>query len=186
MRFARPVFVTAVRSLFRIRVVGEPPPNRSILVGMHRSYWDSLLLFSCDPRIKPLTRTKWTQTGPLAWFLRAGLCPTTDPAGIRLAAKYVKRGGILFLPPRGYSGISLKELHDSPLRMAGWYGATLVPVIVGGLEGVPHIGDAFRWPLRRRTVTISFGTGVHLSRQLSKPERAALWESVLDDAGIPR
>jgi 1-acyl-sn-glycerol-3-phosphate acyltransferase len=97
----------------------------------------------------------------LAWYLTAlGGFPvvrgTADREALRACEAILDRGEPLVMFPEGtrHSGEALSELFDGPAFLAARTGAPIIPIGIGGSEGVMPRGAKF---IRPKKVTIVVG-----------------------------
>jgi 1-acyl-sn-glycerol-3-phosphate acyltransferase len=173
-RFDRAVYATTRRLilvvgklLFRVKVVGKenlPSTGACIVAPVHRSILDTpILAFVTARRLRFMGKDSLWKS-KMAWYLTAlGGFPvvrgTADREALRACEAILRRGEPLVMFPEGTrrSGEALAELFDGPAFLSARTGAPIVPIGIGGSEGVMPKGSKF---IRPKTITIVIGAPV--------------------------
>jgi 1-acyl-sn-glycerol-3-phosphate acyltransferase len=169
--------------LFRVEVVGKehlPASGPCIVAPVHRSNLDTpILAFVTKRRLRFMGKDSlWNSK--LAWYLTAlGGFPvvrgTADREALRACQAILDRDEPLVMFPEGTrrSGERLSELFDGPAFLAARTGASIVPIGIGGSEGVMPKGSKF---LRPKKVTIVVGPPIHPPAPEGRVPRRAVRE----------
>jgi len=177
----RPIADSLLRTLFAIEVLDGPPPDRSILISNHKSYWDPLLIATCDPRIKPLGNAYWFDHGPFPWYVRNVRALPNDFRGVLAAVKHLQRGGIVWMAPAGYRGTCAAALESGAAHLAGLADAAVVPVMIEGMEHLPNLSLPRR---PRHPVAVRYGEPHSLTSSTTQEHHDRAWREVLQAAEI--
>jgi 1-acyl-sn-glycerol-3-phosphate acyltransferase len=152
--------------LFRVRVHGKeniPKTGPCIVAPVHRSNLDTpILAFITARRLRFMGKdTLWKKGGLGAKYLSAlGGFPvergTADRDALRACENVIRRGEPLVMFPEGtrQSGPVLHPLFDGPAFIAARTGAPIVPVGIGGSEGVMPKGSKL---IRPKKIVIVIG-----------------------------
>ncbi len=144
--------VTTVRARFHICLSGELPEGGCVLVSRHDSYWDGVVAAALDPRVVPITSSRWRSIPVLGWFLDAYGVLWTDADPIAHAMAVVGRGGVCWLAPHAFErGQDDARAHLGATRICIGAGVPLVPVVLSGLS------DLTRGRGPRSTAEVSVG-----------------------------
>ncbi|MGB7158936.1 MAG: lysophospholipid acyltransferase family protein [Tepidisphaeraceae bacterium] len=179
----RPVVDGLLRTRFDVRIENGPAPRRSVVVSRHVSYWDPALIALVDVRIKPLGNEEWFRHGLIGWYARNLRALPNDLAGLRRALIHLRRDGIVWMAPAGYTAFERRPPRPGAWRLACLADASLVAVTIDGLDDIPLLMPPKQ--VRRRRVTIRFGAAHELSSSMPAAERELAWRAVLRDAGVP-
>jgi 1-acyl-sn-glycerol-3-phosphate acyltransferase len=163
----RRLIIIAATVLFRVKVVGRenlPRAGACVVAPVHRSNLDTpILAFITKRRLRFMGKDSLWRS-KLAWYLTAlGGFPvvrgTADREALRACEAILQRGEPLVMFPEGtrHSGDTLSELFDGPAFLAARTGAPIIPVGIGGSEGVMPRGSKF---IRLRKVTIAVGAPI--------------------------
>jgi 1-acyl-sn-glycerol-3-phosphate acyltransferase len=153
--------------LFRVKVVGKenlPTSGACVVAPVHRSNLDTpILAFVTRRRLRFMGKDSLWKS-KLAWYLTAlGGFPvvrgTADREALRACEAILRRGEPLVMFPEGTrrSGEALAELFDGPAFLAARTGAPIVPIGIGGSEGVMPKGSKL---IRPKKVTIVIGAPI--------------------------
>ncbi len=168
-RFLRRLIVIVGRVYFRLEVHGaENVPARGafIVSPVHRSNLDTpLMAFVTTRRMRYMGKdTLWHQKY-LGRFLTAlGGFPvvrgTADREALRACETVVARGEPLVMFPEGTrrSGAEVVDLFDGPAFVAARQGVPILPIGLGGTEGVMPKGSKM---IRPKKVTMVIGRPIH-------------------------
>jgi 1-acyl-sn-glycerol-3-phosphate acyltransferase len=203
-RLAILVFGTA---LFRVKVVGRehlPASGACIFAPVHRSNLDTpILAFVTRRRLRFMGKDSLWRSR-LAWYLTAlGGFPvvrgTADREALRACQAILDRDEPLVMFPEGtrHSGETLSELFDGPAFLSARTGAPIIPIGIGGSEGVMPRGAKF---VRPKKVTIVVGAPIvppasdgrvprRVVRELTEQvavELQKVFDDALELAGEPR
>jgi 1-acyl-sn-glycerol-3-phosphate acyltransferase len=156
-RVIRPVALTLLRIVFKVRIEGSVPREGCVIAGHHSSYFDGPLLGLVDRRVQPIYNRRFLESRSFGWFFRAvGGIPTRSDTLPR-ACEVIRAGGVVWIATAGFTpGEIQKRPRRGAARIVQETGAPLVPMIVRGLEGIVHIGD-IRPRHFRRLVRIVLG-----------------------------
>jgi 1-acyl-sn-glycerol-3-phosphate acyltransferase len=161
-------FIIAVgTALFRVKVVGRehiPARGACVVAPVHRSNLDTpILAFVTARRLRFMGKESLWRT-PLAWYFSAlGGFPvvrgTADRDALRACQTILERGEPLVVFPEGTRrrGEKIQDLFDGPAFLAARTGAPIIPIGIGGSEGVMPRGA--RLP-RPKHVTIVIGAPI--------------------------
>jgi 1-acyl-sn-glycerol-3-phosphate acyltransferase len=150
--------------LFRVSVEGKehlPRSGACVVAPVHRSNLDTpILAFVTARRLRFMGKDSLWNT-KLAWYLTAlGGFPvvrgTADREALRACAAILERGEPLVMFPEGTrrSGAVVEDLFDGPAFLSARTGAPIIPIGVGGSEGVMPKGSKL---LRPKKVAIVIG-----------------------------
>ncbi len=153
----RPVVLTLLRIVFKVRIVGRVPGEACVIAAHHSSYFDGPLLGLVDRRVQPIFNRRFGESRSFGWFFRAvGGIPTRTDTLTRAVA-VIRAGGVVWIATAGFTpGTVQKRPRRGAARIVQETGAPLVPMIVRGLEDIVHIGD-IRPRHFRRLVRIVLG-----------------------------
>jgi 1-acyl-sn-glycerol-3-phosphate acyltransferase len=179
-RFA---IVALATVLFRVKVVGKehlPPSGACIVAPVHRSNLDTpILAFVTKRRLRFMGKDSLWKS-KLGWYFTAlGGFPvvrgTADREALRACQAILDRDEPLVMFPEGTrrSGETLSELFDGPAFLAARTGAPIVPIGIGGSEGVMPKGSKF---LRPKKVTVVIGAPIHPPAPEGRVPRRAVRE----------
>jgi 1-acyl-sn-glycerol-3-phosphate acyltransferase len=150
--------------LFRVKLVGKehlPASGACIVAPIHRSNLDTpILAFTTKRRLRFMGKDTLWKT-KMAWYFTAlGGFPvvrgTADREALRACEAILDRDEPLVMFPEGtrQRGPKVAELFDGPAFLAARTGAPIIPVGIGGSEGVMPKGSKF---IRPKKVTIVVG-----------------------------
>jgi 1-acyl-sn-glycerol-3-phosphate acyltransferase len=169
--------VAVVRVRFRICLSGELPVSGCVLVSHHDSYWDGVVAAALDPRVVPITSSRWRSIPALGWFLDAYGVLWTDADTIARAMALVGRGDACWLAPHAFDrGHGHAPAHLGAARICIGAGVPLVPVVLSGLS------DLTRGRGPRRTAEVSIGLPIWPKDGEEPPEFSARAEGALPRA----
>jgi 1-acyl-sn-glycerol-3-phosphate acyltransferase len=153
--------------LFRVKVVGKenlPARGACIVAPVHRSNLDTPILAFIGPRRLRFMGKDTLWKTKLAGYLTAlGGFPvvrgTADREALRACEAILDRDEPLVMFPEGTrrSGLKLAELFDGPAFLSARTGAPIIPVGIGGSEGVMPKGSKL---IRPKKVSIVVGTPI--------------------------
>jgi 1-acyl-sn-glycerol-3-phosphate acyltransferase len=163
----RRFIIVVATVLFRVKVVGKenlPRSGACVVAPVHRSNLDTpILAFVTKRRLRFMGKDSLWRS-KLAWYLTAlGGFPvvrgTADREALRACEAILDRGEPLVMFPEGtrHSGERLSELFDGPAFLAARTGAPIIPIGIGGSEGVMPRGSKF---IRPKKVTIVVGAPI--------------------------
>jgi 1-acyl-sn-glycerol-3-phosphate acyltransferase len=150
-----------------IIVVGKehlPADGACVVAPVHRSNLDTpILAFVTRRRLRFMGKDSLWKS-KLAWYLTAlGGFPvvrgTVDREALRACEAILQRGEPLVMFPEGTRrrGEQLAELFDGPAFLAARTGAPIVPIGIGGSEGVMPKGSKL---IRPKKVAIVIGAPI--------------------------
>lgn len=168
-RFLRRLIVIVARVYFRLEVRGrEHIPSRGafIVAPVHRSNLDTpLMAFVTSRRMRYMGKdTLWRQKHLARLLTTLGGFPvvrgTADREALRACEAVLARGEPLVMFPEGTrrSGPEVVDLFDGPAFLAARQGVPIVPVGIGGSEGVMPKGSKL---IRPKKVTMVIGRPIH-------------------------
>lgn len=142
----RRFILVVAKVLFRVKVEGRehiPASGACIVAPVHRSNLDTPILAFITPRRLRFMGKDSLWRSPVARYLTAlGGFPvvrgTADRDALRACQTILERGEPLVVFPEGTrrTGEKVAELFDGPAFLAARTGAPIIPVGVGGSEGV--------------------------------------------------
>lgn len=179
----RPLVDALLQAVFAVDVVNGPAPARSVLISRHTSYWDPLLVALCDLRIKPLGNEYWFHHGPFPWYGRHVRALPNNFVGVCQALSHLRRDGLVWIAPAGFTAHETGPAQPGAYRLASIAQASLVPVIIDGLDALPTLTPPIG--SSRHRVSISYGTPRRLDSSAPPDEREQAWREALDEAGVP-
>ncbi|MGD0455901.1 MAG: 1-acyl-sn-glycerol-3-phosphate acyltransferase [Solirubrobacteraceae bacterium] len=169
--------VTVVRTRFQICLSGELPPAGCVLVSHHDSYWDGVVAAALDPRVVPITSSRWRSIPALGSFLDAYGVLWTDAETISHAMALVGRGDACWLAPHAFDrGRGHTPAHLGAARICTGAGVPLVPLVLSGLS------DLTRGRGPRSAAEVSIGLPVWPKDGEEPAEFSARAESALPGA----
>lgn len=163
---------------FPLQVQGKenvPQKGAVIFASNHLSYLDPMIIGGCFPRyISYMAKDSLFKNKVFAFFLNGvGAFPvkreSADIGAIKEAFARLKSGSPLVLFPEGSRLSSQKETHPGIALIAAKSGVPVVPVYLEGSDRVLPPGAKF---LRRRRVSVSFGSPRIYSKETSYEEIA--------------
>ena len=207
-RFARAVVLSVCRVVFRVQVVGiehVPPSGAYIVAPSHRSILDiPFAAFITKRSIRFLAKDDLF-TNPLVarFFVALGAVKvergTADRGALRALEQALAEGSPVAVFPEGTraSGPDIVKLFDGAAFLAVKLGVPIVPVGIGGSEGILPKGKVLP---RIRRVAVSVGPPLYpppVEGRARRPAATKLTEQLhaelqrrFDDAqrlaGIPR
>jgi 1-acyl-sn-glycerol-3-phosphate acyltransferase len=153
--------------LFRVKIEGRehiPSKGACVVAPVHRSNLDTPILAFVTPRRLRFMGKDSLWRSPMAWYLNAlGGFPvvrgTADRDALRACQAILERGEPLVVFPEGTrrSGETVADLFDGPAFLAARTGAPIIPIGIGGSEGVMPRGAKLPRP---KQVTIVVGAPI--------------------------
>ena len=160
----RGVILVVGTLFFRVKVEGRehlPATGACVVAPVHRSNLDTPILAFVSPRRLRFMGKDSLWKSKLGRYLTAlGGFPvvrgTADREALRACQAILDRGEPLVMFPEGTrrTGPRVEDLFDGPAFLAARTGAPIIPVGVGGTEGILPRGAKFP---RFKTVTIVIG-----------------------------
>jgi 1-acyl-sn-glycerol-3-phosphate acyltransferase len=162
------VIIAVGTVLFRVKIEGRnhiPSAGACVVAPVHRSNLDTPLLAFVTPRRMRFMGKDSLWRSPLAWYFTAlGGFPvvrgTADRDALRACQTILERGEPLVVFPEGTrrSGEKIEDLFDGPAFLSARTGAPIVPIGIGGSEGVMPRGAKLPRP---KQLTIVIGPPIH-------------------------
>jgi 1-acyl-sn-glycerol-3-phosphate acyltransferase len=159
-------FGALLRTWFRMRIEGPPPPaGACVLAANHTSFLDPLLLGAAQPRrsVYLMTEVVW-RSPSLGWFYRWSRAIPLRPRGgnrdaLRAAREVLRQGRQLAIFPEGGLSRDGQLMLGSPgaVSLVLQEGVPIVPVGIVGAHAAFPPGAAFP---RLRQVTVRFGAPI--------------------------
>jgi 1-acyl-sn-glycerol-3-phosphate acyltransferase len=126
---------TTLRTRFNFSLLGALPQSGCVLVSHHDSYWDGVVAVALDPRVVPITSSRWRSIPAVGWVLDSYGVLWTDHQTIVSATGLVRRGATCWIAPRGYDRGEIDgPPHLGAARICVGANAPLVPMAMGGLK----------------------------------------------------
>ena len=158
------VILVVGKVLFRVKVEGRehlPASGACVVAPVHRSNLDTpILAYVTGRRLRFMGKDSLWKS-KLGWYLTAlGGFPvvrgTADREALRACQAILDRGEPLVMFPEGTrrTGMRVEDLFDGPAFLAARTGAPIVPIGIGGTEGILPRGAKFP---RLKKVTIVIG-----------------------------
>ncbi|MDQ3738536.1 MAG: 1-acyl-sn-glycerol-3-phosphate acyltransferase [Actinomycetota bacterium] len=160
--FARSVVTMFVRTYTRARIDGRQhlPSGPYVLAPTHRSNYDTPVTAALtNRRLRFMGKHTLWKHRAIGWLLSAfGGFPVTrgtaDREALRRCVEVLESGEALVMFPEGErkSGPDVHPLKDGAAYVAARAGVPIVPVGIGGTEGVMPVGSKFVYPRRVHVV----------------------------------
>ena len=199
-RVERAIFVTALWSWFRPKVIGKehvPETGPVILAPVHRSFADfGFAAFCTERKLFFMTKDEmWENKWLGSLLLTVGAFPvhreSADREALQRAEEVLRKGQALVLFPEGTrrEGPVIEDLMEGAAFLAARTGAPIVPVGIGGTDLAMPKGSAIPKP---RTIQVVIGpaipapprtgggrvsrSAVHAATQRLAPELQAVYD----------
>lgn len=124
-----------------------------MLVSHHDSYWDGVLAAALDPRVVPITSSRWRSIHGVGWALESYGVLWTNEQTVASATGLVLRGAACWMAPRAYDrGASDGPVHLGAARICVGAQAPLVPMTLSGLGRIARgrrprsLAEVAIWP----------------------------------------
>lgn len=92
-----------MRLRYKVAVVGELPEDGGVVVALHHLYQDAMLMCALSNRVFPVTSSNFKTVPVSATYLKAYGVLWTRENAVRAGIALVRRGGLCYIAPFGYS-----------------------------------------------------------------------------------